>query len=287
MSVKRNYDIALAIALAISVLLFLVPQFFFLRESLFESLGMGMSGDTLTLVNYRMILTDTYYLEVFWRTFVISAAGAGAALLLGYPTAYWLTRMRSRFVSMLIILLLVSSFVSIVVKVLGLSMLLSSQGPLSAIINVLSLGQWQPQMLHNDFAVGVGLVQYTLPLVVMLLFGVIQTIPESFEEAAIVHGATDWRLFRRVILPLSLNGVLTAGLIAFNMNMGAFTSAVLLGGGNVLTVPVLIQQTIILDVDYPLAATLAVLLTSVVLLINLALVFLHRFSAIRQPRSGS
>jgi putative spermidine/putrescine transport system permease protein len=62
---------------------------------------------------------------------------------------------------------------------------------------------------------------------------------------------------------------MTAGLISFNMNMGAFTSAVLLGGGNVLTLPVLIQRKIILEVDYPTAAALSVLLTLAVVVINL------------------
>jgi putative spermidine/putrescine transport system permease protein len=103
----------------------------------------------------------------------------------------------------------------------------------------------------------------------MLLFGVIQNIPASLEEAALVHGASDWRLARRVLLPLAWPGLVTAGLISFNMNMGAFTSAVLLGGGNVLTFPVLIQRKIILEVDYPTAAALSVLLTLAVVIINL------------------
>lgn len=276
MRVRRAYDGALALALAASVVLFILPQFFFVRQSFFESLGMGLAGDELTFSNYTAILSDGFYISVFLRTVALSAAAATVALLIAFPTAYWLARMNAPVLRWLIILLLVSSFVSIVVKVLGLTLLLGSQGPFASFLRIATLGWWNGSLLHNDLAVAIGLVQYSLPLLIMLLFGVVQTIPKSLEEAALVHGASDWRLLRRVLLPLSLSGIVTAGLIAFNMNMGAFTSAVLLGGGNVLTVPVVIQRKIVLEVDYPVAAALSVLLTAAVILINLVLVALRR-----------
>ena len=274
MTSRRSYDLALLAALLVSLLLFVLPLFFFIRQSFYESQGLGLVGDSLSLRNYADILTDTFYLEVFWRTTRLSAVAALVGLLLAYPTAYVLARSQSRWTRSLIVLLLITSFVSIIVKVLGLTVLMGSQGPIAAAMRWLT--GTSASMLHNQFAVQVGLVQYSLPLVVMLLFGVIQTIPRSLEEAACVSGASDWRLFRRILLPLSFNGVLTAGLIAFNMNMGAFTSAVLLGGGNVLTVPVLIQRKIVLDVDYPVAAALAVLLTCGVFAINIAVATLRR-----------
>jgi ABC-type spermidine/putrescine transport system permease subunit I len=83
-------------------------------------------------------------------------------------------------------------------------------------------------------------------------------------------------MFRRVVLPLAMPGLIAGTLIVFNLNMGAFTSAVLLGGGRVLTLPVVIQRKILLDVDYPIAATLSTLLVGVVFLINLASVLLVR-----------
>ncbi len=266
---RRAYDGALVAALIVSVLLFLVPQVFFVKQSFYENLGMGLVGDRLTLVNYGNVLGDRFYLAVFGRTLALSASAAAAGLLIAYPTAYWLARLRSRAARWMIVLLLVSSFVSIVVKVLGLTLLLGSRGPFDAVLRFMGAGELTSSLLNSNFAVAVGLVQYSLPLLVMLLFGVIQTIPRSLEEAASVHGARDWRLLVRVLLPLSRNGIVTAGLIAFNMNMGAFTSAVLLGGGKVVTMPVLIQQKIVLEVDYPMAAALAVTLTVSVVAINL------------------
>ena len=269
MATRRAYDLSLLAALAISILLFLVPQFFFVRQSFYENVSMGVVGDDLTFNNYVQLFADRFYLDAFVRTVALSAAATVAGLLLAFPTAYYLARLSSGIVRWLIVLLLISSFVSIVVKVLGLTLLLRSGGPIAAVLHILSGGWWSGSILHNNTAVAIGFVQYTLPLLVMLLFGVIQNIPRSLEEAALVHGASDWRMTLRVLLPLAFPGFMTAALISFNMNMGAFTSAVLLGGGNVLTIPVLIQRKIILEVDYSAAAALSVVLTVAVIAINL------------------
>ncbi|MGE3149490.1 MAG: ABC transporter permease, partial [Pseudorhodoplanes sp.] len=142
-------------------------------------------------------------------------------------------------------------------------------GVVVALIRFLTFEHWAPQLLYNDVGVAIGFVQYTLPLMVLVLFGVFQNVPVNLEEAALIHGASDWRMFRRVLLPEVAPGLLVAFLISFNMNMGAFTSAALLGGGKVLTVPVLIQRMITLDLDYPNAAALSVLLTLTVLVVNI------------------
>ena len=72
-SSRRAYDLSLYAALAISVLLFLVPQFFFIRQSFYEGMGMGLTGDQPTLVNYTRLLTDSFYLDAFVRTLTLSA----------------------------------------------------------------------------------------------------------------------------------------------------------------------------------------------------------------------
>jgi putative spermidine/putrescine transport system permease protein len=269
MPTRRAYDLALLAALVVSLALFVAPQFFFVRQSFYESAGMGVVGTDLTLTNYIQLFADRFYLEAFARTVALSAAATVFGLLLAFPTAYYLARLSSAVVRWLIVLLLISSFVSIVVKVLGLTLLLGSGGPIVTFLHFISGGWWSGSILHNNTAVTIGFVQYTLPLLVMLLFGVIQNIPRSLEEAAQVAGASDARVAWRILLPLALPGLVTAALISFNMNMGAFTSAVLLGGGNVLTIPVLIQRKIILEVDYPAAAALSVALTAAVIAINL------------------
>ena len=93
----------------------------------------------------------------------------------------------------------------------------------------------------------VGLSYFSFGFAVMLLYAVIRTIPRQLEEAAIIHGAGRLRTFWRILLPLSLPGVAGGFLTVFNLCMGAFTSAALLGAGRVLTLPVLIERTILGD----------------------------------------
>ena len=119
-------------------------------------------------------------------------------------------------------------------------------------------------------------MHYVMGFMVLMLFSVIQAIPRSLEEAALIHGATRWRVFSRIVIPLSLPGVVSGALIMFNLCMGAFVSAALLGGGKVLTFPVIIERTIILETRYAMAGTLSAVLLISVLLINLLSVFLIR-----------
>jgi putative spermidine/putrescine transport system permease protein len=238
---------------------------------------MGQSSATLTLDNYFLVFSDSFYLNSLWLTFRLSLVATAVTLAVAFPTAYLLARTRSPWIPFLIVLLLISSFVTIVIKVLGLSLVLGREGVVNQFLQWMGVVSEPLRMLNNDSGVVIGLVQYTLPFLVMLLFSVIQTIPPSLEEAAELHGATRLSTFRRVVFPLAMPGITTGSLIVFNLNMGAFTSAVLLGGGRVLTLPVVIQRKIFLDVDYPLAACLATVLVAMVFLFNVTSMFiLHR-----------
>ena len=258
--------------LLIATVLLVVPHASFLWMSLHRNLGMGLVSATLTLDNYRRVLTDSFYLGSLWLTFRLSLIATAIALAAAFPTAYVLARTRSRWVSLLIALLLVASFMTVVIKAL----VLGQEGILNHFLQAIGIIAQPLLLLNNDTGVVIGLVQYTLPLLVMLLFSVMQTIPPSLEEAAELLGATRLATLRRVVLPLAMPSLIAGGLISFNLDMGAFTSAVLLGGGKVLTLPVLIQRKIFLDVDYPIAACLATVLVAIVFAFNLLSVLLLR-----------
>jgi len=119
----------------------------------------------------------------------------------------------------------------------------------------------------------IGYSHLAIGFMVMMLFSIIQTIPRRLEEAAEILGASRWRVYWRVVLPLSLPGVVSSSLILFNLLMGAFVSAIILGGGKVLTLPVLIQRSLMMFNEYGMAAALSAILLLVVLVINILSVF--------------
>jgi putative spermidine/putrescine transport system permease protein len=255
--------------LLVSLVLFVVPQVAFLRSSLFRNIGYGQTGSTLTIDNYARFFTDAFYQEALLRTAALSLVDAVVCLAVGFPIAYRLARSRSRWRSTWLTLLVASSLVTVVIKALGMMILLSANGPVNQAVLGLGLTRAPLRLLNNDVGVVLGLVHYTLPLVVLVLFSVVQTIPQDLESAARTLGAAPWRALTRIVLPLALPGLVVASLMAFNLAMGAFTSTALLGGGKVLTLPVLIQRKAVLEVDYPFAATIAVVLLASGVLLNI------------------
>jgi putative spermidine/putrescine transport system permease protein len=269
-----RWDYLLIPSFVVSFALLAVSQLTFLRGSLSADMGLGMLSKTIGLSNYEALFSDEFYVRALWLTVKVSAIATVCTLLMSFPVAYVIARMRSRWAMVMLAGVVVSSFVTIVIKVYGLVVIFAADGWLNKFMLAVGLIDKPYTIIGNAAGVVVGLMQFTMGFAVLLLYSVVRTIPTSLEEAATVHGASRVRVFWRVILPLSLPGVIVGSLMMFNMCMGAFTSASLLGGGRIFTLPVLIQRTVIIETKYGMGATLAAVLLVSVILINLVSVFL-------------
>lgn len=258
----------------ISLFLLAGSQIVFLSQSLHADLAYGQLSAELTLRNFAAFFTDEFYLGSLLLTIHVSAIVVVLTLMFGFPVAYTIARMRSRFAMVLLATVVLSSFVSVVIKALGLIVLFASKGPVNSLLLGLGIVAQPVTIIGNVSGVVVGLLHYTLGFAIMLLYGVISTIPRSLEEAAQIHGASRWRVYWRVILPIALPGLVITSVTVFNLCMGAFTSAAVLGKGTVLTLPVLIWRTILLQVKYGMGSALSAILLLFVLAINLATVWL-------------
>lgn len=263
------WDRLIIIPALLSFGLLVFPQAGFIWMSFHEDLGYGQVADETSLANYITIFTDSFYLRTIWLTLYLSAGATLTALLLAFPTAYALARIGGWTARVVLTLILTTSLITIVIKLLGLNILLGSSGLVNQTLQFLGIINAPLVLTNNEFGVYIGLIQYTLPILILLLFSVVQTIPPAMEEAAEIHGASRFYIWSRILLPLAKPGILAGGLIAFNMSMGAFTSAVLLGGGRVITMPVLIQQKMIQSTEYGMAAALSTVLLVFVFLLNI------------------
>ena len=260
----------------ISFFLVAASQTVFLEMSFFKDLGLGRKGEDFVFDNYTRFLTDPFYLWALWTTVKTSALAALFTLVLGFPVAYLIARMRSRWAMVLIAGIVVATFVTIVIKVYGLIVIFSANGLLNQTLLALGIVSKPFTIFGNVTGVVVGLMHFTLGFGVLLLYSVIQTIPRSLEDAAEIHGSSRWRVYWRVIFPLALPGVTVGALMIFNMSMGAFTSAALLGGGRVFTLPVLVQRVVMMELKFSMGATLAAILLVSVIAINLLSIFILR-----------
>jgi putative spermidine/putrescine transport system permease protein len=280
---KARWHLALIPSLILSLFLLLASQIAFLRGSFFKDLRLGRLGVDFTLENYVRFFTDSLYVDSLLLTVRLSATVAILTLLIGYPIAYILARANGRWALLALASIVAASFITIVIKVLGLIIIFSSGGALNRFLLWTGIVSQPVSIMGQPSGVVVGLMHFTMGFAVLLLYGVIRTIPKSLEEAAEIHGAPRWRVFLRVVLPLSLPGIVVTLLIVFNLCMGAFTSAALIGGGKVLTLPVLIQQTVILQTRYAMGATVSAALMTITLLINgLSLLLMARLE--RRPK---
>lgn len=273
---KARWNLVMLPPLVLSFLLLFGTQFVFLRAGFFEDLGLGLVGTEFQIDNYVTVFLDSFYLRSLALNFYLSATVVVLTLLCAYPVAYVIARMESRWALFLLAAIVISSFITVVIKALGLIIIFGTDGPLNSLLLGLGLMERPIKIIGTFAGVVIGLMHYVLGFMVLLLFSVIQTIPKSLEEAGQIHGASRLRIFWRIVIPLSLPGIVTGSLIVFNLCMGAFVSAALLGGGKVLTLPVVIERTIVLDNQYAMGGTLSAILLIAVLLINIASVLMVR-----------
>ena len=271
---KANWGLVLLPPLVFCMLLLFGSQWVFLRSSFFEDLGIGRLGTEFQFNNYFTVFADPFFFDALTLNFKLAAGVVMATLIVAYPVAYVVARMRARWAMIFLAGIVVSSFVSIVIKILGIIILFAADGPLVKTLKALGIIGDRFAVIGSMQGVIIGLTHLAIAFMVMMLFSVIQTIPRSYEEAAEIHGAPRWRVFLRIIIPLSLPGVVSASLLLFNVVMGAFVSALLLGGGKIMTLPVVIQRTIMLYSEYGMAAALSAVLMLFVLTINILSVFL-------------
>lgn len=273
----------LAPSLIITLSLLVASQFIFITRSFYSDLGLGEIGDVAGFGNYMSFFTDPFYVHSLWLTIKVSAIAALLTLILAYPVAYILARMKSRWSMYLLAGVVVSSFISVIIKVFGIILIFSSGGWLNRALLVSGIVNEPITIIGNLAGVVIGLMHYCFGFAVLLLYTVVQTIPQSLEDAAQLHGSNRLRVLARIVFPLSLPGVLIGGLTLFNLNAGAFTSAAVLGGGRIFTLPVLIQHTVIFESRYAMAGTISAILLFTVIAINMiAVLSLRRFCSTEQ-----
>ena len=259
----------LAVPLLISLAMTVGTQFIFLEKSFFYELGYGKTGVLVGFANYAAALQNPLNINSIITTLRVAAVATVGCLLLGYPLAYVIARATGRWTIIMLSGILLTSLVSAPIKVLGLIIIFSKEGMLNHFLLWSGIINSPISLLGNELGVVVGLIYYSLAFAVLLLYSVIRTIPPVLEDAAGILGANRMRVLLRVVIPLSLPGVFVVAMTVFSLSMGAFAAPALMGGGRVLTLPVLIYQTIFIETKYATASTLAAILLILVLIVNI------------------
>lgn len=259
---------ALLLPLAVFLtLLFVVPQAYFYRLGFAVNSGPGLLDTSAwTLDNVRTIIEDSFWRSVILRTLEFGALVTAVTIVLGFPLAYVISRSR-RLRSPLLSLVIITSFTSVIVKVLGWRVLLGDNGPINDLLQALHLVGEPVRLVNNMTGAVIGTAHAILPFVVLLLVPVIDHIPRQLEDAAAGLGASRARAVVHVVVPEARVGLFGAGLVTFAYAMGSFTTPSLLGGRGTLIMPIAIREQVTTSVNYAFAGALALVLMVIVLVI--------------------
>jgi putative spermidine/putrescine transport system permease protein len=253
-------------------LLMLVPSTLFVVVFFVIPLGVMFAGSItdrtaggLTIGHYVEILGDEYYWEIILRTVRVGAMSTALALLIGYPAALYLYFSQSRWRRVLLFIVVSPLFVSVIVRTYGWIVLLSPNGVLRAIL------PWDVRLLHTAAASVLGLTHIYIPFMVLALNAALTKVDRRLISAAASLGASNLGIFRDVLFPLSIPGILAGCTVVFSISMTAFSIPVLLGGAARKTMPYLIYQQNLLLGNWDVGSALAFVLLAITLLIVVVL----------------
>ena len=210
-----------------------------------------------TLDNYLQTIRDPFNWRIIARTLRYGVVTSLVTLVLSYPLAYHMARASSRAKGLLMTMLLAPLLVGIVIRSYGWMILLADTGLINQALTAIGIGPFQ--LMYNETGVMIGLVHIYMPFMVLSLAGSLQGINPDVERAARSLGASPWRTFWRVTWPLSLPGVTSGTVLVFVLTVSAYIIPSLLGGYNVITVPLLVVQTVSELFNWPLGSAFAIL----------------------------
>jgi spermidine/putrescine transport system permease protein len=249
--------------------IFLVlPLALIFAYSFFQRGAFGQIVPQLTLQNYSRLFNPTV-LKVFLNSLRIASLVTGLALLLGYPTAYFITQQSTRWKNTLLVMVILPFWTSYLIRTYAWIVLLNREGVLSRLLIALGLSREPISFLYNDTAIFIGLLYGYLPFMVLPLYSSIERLNPELREASFDLGATPLKTFFQVTLPLTIRGVVTGAIFVFVPSLGNFFVPELLGGGQRFMIGNMINSQFLKARDWPYGSAMAFGVMAIVLLLLL------------------
>jgi ABC-type spermidine/putrescine transport system permease subunit I len=243
-------------AVVFLVVFFLAPLVTMSLRSLTDPPDAGLS-------NYAKFFGQEAYLRVLGNTFWIAFISTLTCLLIGYPYAYLMTIVPGRVSGLLLIAVLLPFWSSLLVRTFAWQVILRDTGVINSFLLNLGVISEPVPLIRTTAGVIVGMSHVLLPFMVLPIYAVMRRIDPEFGRAAANLGASPWRAFVRVFVPLTLPGVLAGALLVFVLALGFYITPALLGGLRDQMISQLIVQQVQQRLDWGFASAMAVLLMGI------------------------
>jgi spermidine/putrescine transport system permease protein len=236
-----------------------VPVALVVVYSVFQRGTYGGVVPTFTLDNFARAI-DPLYLRVLLFSLRVAVIATVVALLIGYPAAYLIATLPRRWRTPVLVLVILPFWTSLLIRTYAWIVLLSPKGLINTGLIGLGLIRQPLPLLYDEFAIILGLVYGYLPLMILPIFSSIERLHPELREASSDLGATAFRTFLKVTLPLTLPGIAAGCIFVFVPSLGNFIVPDLLGGGKSIMIGNLIQAQFLKARDWPFGAVLSLIL---------------------------
>lgn len=245
----------------------LILLIIFLVIPLFNTLFPTVYDNGFSLSKYIDFLKDEYYLTILMRTLKISIISTIVCIILGIPTAYYISRCDKKWRSLLIAISIFPLLTNSVVRSFAWINILGKNGVINTLLMKIGLIKEPITLLYTEFSIIIGTIYLFLPLIIITVVGVMENIDNDMMEAAESLGANRITAFLKVVLPMSLPGIIVGGVLVFTGALTAYTTPQLLGGNKNLVLATFIYQKAMSVGDWTGASVIATIMIIITVLV--------------------
>ena len=258
----KNWPKGLSYALPLLILMiiaFNMPLFLILMRSFFNPKP--------TLEHYVYLIENPVYLEILGSTFRIAIIVTILAILLGYPLAYWMTRLSRKFQLLIVTVVVMSFLVSILIRTYAWIVILGNNGIVNRTLIELGVTGSPLQLIYNNMGVTLGTINVLLPFMVLPLYAAMLKFDHRLIQAASSLGSTPLTAFFKIYFPLTLPSLLSSSILVFILTLGFFITPAILGGGQVQMIATILDTLINRLADWELASAISTILLATTLVL--------------------
>ena len=234
-----------------------------------------------TLENYKQ-LNNPIYLRIFKKSLIIAGFSTLLCLVIGYPFAYIIGRMQSTWKNTLILLVIIPFWTSSLIRSYALIAILKAKGVLNSILIGLGIIDQPLSILFTNSAVIIGLVYNLLPFMILPIMTNVERLDNRLVDAARDLGANTFTTFRKIIIPLTMPGIIAGCILVFLPAMTIFYIPDILGGAKSILLGNLIQNQFLTAENWPMGSTVSTVLTVILAALILIYVWVTRGSKRRE-----
>ncbi len=243
--------------------------------------------DTFSVVlnfgNYLFLMSDSLYVAAYWGSIKIAFIATLCCLLIGYPMAYATARAPVQLQLVLLLLIMMPSWTSFLIRVYAWMGILGNQGLLNNLLLWLGLIDAPLKMLNTNFAVILGIVYAYLPFMILPIYANLVKLDTRLLEAASDLGSRSLNTFWTITLPLSKGGIIAGAMLVFIPAVGEFVIPELLGGPDTLMIGKVLWEEFFNNRDWPVASALAIVMLGLLLI---PIILFHRYQARELEKNG-